>query len=214
MPNNYRVVISYPELNAVKVLTAKSQDELTKKVSQQKEIWKKKLEKNRNMQTQEEMRQLAEEQNQQEQTCIESLHNLLSNALSDSASTNIDWSFAKDKAVYPPFSFQLPMPIRDEEYKNIVVPERTFMEIFSKKKRNARDEALALYYLKRDESEAKFKAAGIERDQIIADKLAQYKVDESAFYKAQETELDNFRASFYAGTPESIVSVGSAAPIV
>lgn len=136
--NNYRVVLTNDFLGASKELSAPTMYELNKKIENQKRIWNDKIHKELVRQDKEEMKLKAEQLSDMDTRKINAFSNILNKRYIQVSKSYYD--SLTDKEKYQKYISKIPVPNLEEIKKELNVPKKSFLELFSSKKKNKRIE--------------------------------------------------------------------------
>lgn len=136
--NYYRVVLSNEFLGVSKEISAPTRYELDAKVENQKRIWNERVQREITRQNKEEMKRKADQLTNSDNKKIEEYNNIIKKKNIQTSKKYYDSLI--DKAEYEKFKTNLEKSTIEEVKKDLNVPNKSWLEIFSSKKKNYRIE--------------------------------------------------------------------------
>ena len=134
--NYYRVVLSNDYLGLTKEISAPTRNELSIKIENQERIWNEKIQREKIKQNREEMKAKAEELTKIDKERINIYSNII-NMISVTNSINY-YNSLIDESNFMDFLSKLSIPTFENISKEINVPKRNILELFSAKKKGIR----------------------------------------------------------------------------
>ena len=134
--NFYRVVLSNEYLGISKEISAPSRYELNSKIANQERIWNEKIQRELNKQNKEEMKAKAEKLTQMDKNKIEVYSNILKHVCTCNSEKYYEEFI--DKGSYEEYESKIDIPDITKIKEEINVPRKSFLEIFSAKKKEVR----------------------------------------------------------------------------
>ena len=175
--NYYRVVLSNEFLGVSKEISAPTRYELDAKVENQKRIWNEKVQRELTRQNKEEMKRKAEQLTRSDNKKVEEYNNIIKKKKIQTSKKYYDSLI--DKTKYEAFTTDLKKSVIDDVRKDLNVPNKSWLEIFSSKKKNYRlemEEKADKELIKRDE----------EYDKKLKEEQANYEAKKEQFIKEQD----------------------------
>ena len=136
--NYYRVVLSNEFLGVSKEISAPTRYELDAKVENQKRIWNERVQRELTRQNKEEMKRKADQLTKSDNKKIEEYNNIIKKKNIQTSKKYYDSLI--DKTEYEKFKTNLEKSTIEEVKKDLNVPNKSWLEIFSSKKKNYRIE--------------------------------------------------------------------------
>ena len=134
--NYYRVVISNEFLGISKAISAPTRYELDAKIENQKRIWDERVKREIAKQNKEEMKRKAEKLTENDNKKIEEYSKIIE--INNVQTSNKYYDSLIDKTEYEAFKSKLKKSTIEEVKKDLNVPNKSWIEIFSNKKKNYR----------------------------------------------------------------------------
>ena len=178
----YRITVSDGELGTVKEIKAQTQWELELKVKEQKRKWREQAERMREKELVADMRQQAEQMNQEAQKELCKYESLLIDRMSANSFPSWDSMLKKEK--FPEFSFDMPVPKLESAYSHFGVPKQSFLENIFKSKRDKRIE-------KETEAQTAHNNAMCVYEKAKEQAHEQYTKDKTVFESEQQQQNDD-----------------------
>lgn len=136
--NYYRVVLSNEFLGVSKEISAPTRYELDAKVENQKRIWNERVQRELTRQNKEEMKRKADQLTKSDNKKIEEYNSIIKKKNIQTSKKYYDSLI--DKTEYEKFKTNLEKSTIEEVKKDLNVPNKSWLEIFSSKKKNYRIE--------------------------------------------------------------------------
>lgn len=136
--NYYRVVLSNEFLGVSKEISAPTRYELDAKVENQKRIWNERVQRELTRQNKEEMKRKADQLTKSDNKKIEEYNNIIKKKNIQTSKKYYDSLI--DKTEYEKFKTNLKKSTIEEVKNDLNVPNKSWLEIFSSKKKNYRIE--------------------------------------------------------------------------
>lgn len=175
--NFYRVVLSNEFLGVSKEISAPTRYELDAKVENQKRIWDERVKRELTRQNREEMKRKADQLTRSDNKKIEEYKNIIKKKNIQTSKKYYDGLI--DRTKYEEFKTDLKKSTIEEVKKDLNVPNKSWLEIFSSKKKNYRmemEEKADKELIKRDE----------EYDNKLKEEQSNYQNKKEKFLKNQD----------------------------
>ncbi len=175
--NFYRVVLSNEFLGVSKEISAPTRYELDAKVENQKRIWDERVKRELTRQNREEMKRKADQLTRSDNKKIEEYKNIIKKKNIQTSKKYYDGLI--DRTKYEEFKTDLKKSTIEEVKKDLNVPNKSWLEFFSSKKKNYRmemEEKADKELIKRDE----------EYDNKLKEEQSNYQNKKEKFLKNQD----------------------------
>ena len=175
--NFYRVVVSNEFLGVSKEISAPTRYELDTKVENQKRIWNERVKREITRQNKEEMKRKAEQLTKSDNKKIEEYKNIIKKK--NIQTSKKYYNSLIDRTKYKEFKTNLKRSTIEEVREELNVPNKSWLEIFSSKKKNYRiemEEKADKELIKRDE----------EYDNSLEEEKLKYQNKKEQFLKEQD----------------------------
>ena len=196
--NFYRVVLSNEFLGVSKEISAPTRYELDAKVENQKRIWDERVKRELAKQNKEEMKRKAEQLTKNDNKKIEEYNNIIKTKNIQTSKKYYDSLI--DKTEYEPFKSKLKSSTIDEIKNELNVPDKSWIEIFSSKRKNYRIE-------KEEEAEKEFEKRYNDYKDKLEKEQQEYEKKKKEFSKEQENKnkkIEEYRNIYAEGDTQQI----------
>lgn len=196
--NFYRVVLSNEFLGVSKEISAPTRYELDAKVENQKRIWDERVKRELAKQNKEEMKRKAEQLTKNDNKKIEEYNNIIKTKNIQTSKKYYDSLI--DKTEYEAFKSKLKSSTIDEIKNELNVPNKSWIEIFSSKRKNYRIE-------KEEEAEKEFEKRYNDYKDKLEKEQQEYEKKKEEFLKEQENKnkkIEEYRNIYAKGDTQQI----------
>ena len=196
--NYYRVVLSNEYLGVSKEISAPTRYELDAKVENQKRIWNERVQRELIRQNKEEMKKKAEQLTRSDNKKIEEYNNIIKQKNIENSKQYYDSLI--DRTKYEEFKTDLKKSTIEDVKKDLNVPNKSWLEMFSSKKKNYRiemEEKADKELIKRNE----------EYDKKLKEEQLKYENKKEYFLKEQQEKnkkIEEDRNKYIQGDVQQI----------
>ena len=196
--NFYRVVLSNEFLGVSKEISAPTRYELDAKVENQKRIWDERVKRELAKQNKEEMKRKAEQLTKNDNKKIEEYNNIIK--IKNIQTSKKYYDSLIDKTEYEKFKSKLKSSTIDEIKNELNVPNKSWIEIFSSKKKNYRIK-------KEEEAKKEFEKRYNDYNDKLEKEQQEYEKKKEEFLKEQENKnkkIEEYRNKYAEGDVQQI----------